>query len=194
MSSRDPHPRADADADADARPPAGRVLIVGNGGAGKSTLAAALGARLDLPVVHLDRLYWREGWTPTPRVEWLRTLERLMDADRWILDGNYRGTMTERLARADALVLLDPPTPLCLWRVVRRRFGGRRTEDLAEGCEERLDIGFLRYVAGYRRRQYLDALAACARAERDGKRVVHVRGRIDPARIAVALGHGATRA
>lgn len=194
MTSRSSRLRPGAGPEHVGAPPARRVLVIGNGGAGKSTLAAALGARLDLPVVHLDRLYWRAGWTPTPRAEWVRTLERLTAADAWILDGNYRGTMAERLARADALVLLDPPTPLCLWRIVRRRFGSRRTADLADGCEERLDIGFVRYVAGYRRNQRRDALAACAAAERAGKRVVHVRGRADPTRIAAALGHGASEA
>ena len=43
-----------------------RALVIGSGGAGKSTLARELGARAGLPVVHLDRLYWRPGWTKTP--------------------------------------------------------------------------------------------------------------------------------
>ena len=89
--------------------------MIGNGGAGRSALAAALGARTGLPVVHLDRLYWRAGWEPRPREEWRRTLQELMHPDAWILDGNYRGTLADRLERADALVLLDPPTWRCLW-------------------------------------------------------------------------------
>ncbi len=79
---------------------------------------------------------------------WVETLQQLMAPDAWILDGNYRGTLTERVERADALVLLDPLTPVCLWRIVRRRFGARQMADLAEGCDERLDIEFVRYVAG----------------------------------------------
>ena len=171
-------------------PSARRILIIGNGGAGKSTLAAALGVRLSLPVVHLDRLHWRPGWIPTPRAEWRRTLEALMAGDAWILDGNYRGTMAERVARADAIVWLDPPTAVCLWHVVRRRLRGRRTPDLAHGCEERLDADFVRYVARYRRVQRPDVLAACEAARRAGKRVVHVRGRARPDSIALALSQG----
>lgn len=148
--------------------PARRILIIGNGGAGKSTLAAALSAYTDLPVIHLDRLYWRAGWEQTPRSEWVETLRQLMAPDAWILDGNYRGTLGERLERADALVLLDPLTPVCLWRIVRRRFGVRQTADLAEGCDERLDIKSVRYVAGYRHTYRPDALAACATAASAG--------------------------
>ena len=47
-----------------------RVLVIGCGGAGKSTFARELGARTGLPVVHLDRLYWKPGWVPTPPGEW----------------------------------------------------------------------------------------------------------------------------
>ncbi len=111
--------------------PARRILIIGNGGAGKSTLAAALSTDTDLPVIHLDRLYWRAGWEQTPRSEWVETLRQLIAPDAWILDGNYRGTLAERLERADALVLLDPLTPVCLWRIVRRRFGVRQTSPRA---------------------------------------------------------------
>src|SRR5919107_5216 len=36
-----------------------RVLVIGSGGAGKSTFAARLGERTGLPVIHLDSLFWR---------------------------------------------------------------------------------------------------------------------------------------
>ncbi len=169
--------------------PAKRILVIGNGGAGKSTLAAALGRYTSLPVIHLDSLYWKPGWEQTPRSEWDETLQRLMAPDAWILDGNYRRTFAERIKRADAIVLLDPPTLVCLWRIVRRRFGARRTADLAEGCEERLEIGFVRYVAGFRRTHLPDALAMCASAEVMGKYVLHIRGRADPGSVAIALGY-----
>lgn len=41
-----------------------RIRIVGNSGAGKSTAARAVGARLGLAVLHLDELHWRCGPRP----------------------------------------------------------------------------------------------------------------------------------
>jgi adenylate kinase family enzyme len=57
-----------------------RVAVVGSSGAGKSTFARDLGARTGLPVVHLDRPFWRPGWVETPREEWRRVRAFLRDA------------------------------------------------------------------------------------------------------------------
>ncbi|WP_343388145.1 hypothetical protein [Candidatus Amarobacter glycogenicus] len=44
-----------------------RVLIIGSGGAGKSTLARHLGEISGLPVIHLDAEHWRPGWIEPSR-------------------------------------------------------------------------------------------------------------------------------
>ncbi|MDZ8035131.1 hypothetical protein [Nostoc sp. DedSLP04] len=46
-----------------------KILIIGSGGAGKSTLARELGTILSLEVIHLDAWYWNPGWVETPKTE-----------------------------------------------------------------------------------------------------------------------------
>ena len=130
-----------------------RVLVIGSGGAGKSTFAARLGERTGLPVIHLDALYWRAGWRETPREEWAARVEELLRGEAWIMDGNYGHTLERRLAACDTVVFLDFPRYLCLWRVLKRRvlFRGRSRPDMAEGCRERLNWEFVRWVWTYRR-------------------------------------------
>ena len=157
-----------------------RILIVGCGGSGKSTLARALGERTGLPVVHLDRHYWRPGWRPPDRDDWRRRSVDLAAAPRWIIDGHYGSTLDARFERGDALVFLDVPTWLCLARVVRRRYRSGTRQDVAGGCPERLTAEFLRYVAGFRRARRPRLLALLEQARRRGIGAVHVRGPADP--------------
>ena len=42
--------------------PEQRIVVIGNAGGGKSTLARLIGASRGLVYVEVDRLLWREGW------------------------------------------------------------------------------------------------------------------------------------
>ncbi|WP_157756190.1 hypothetical protein [Paenibacillus crassostreae] len=43
-----------------------RILVIGSGESGKSTLSQKLGSILDLPVIHLDTYFWNANWVPKP--------------------------------------------------------------------------------------------------------------------------------
>jgi adenylate kinase family enzyme len=121
-----------------------KVLVIGSGGAGKSTFAEQLFARTGLPLIHLDALYWRPGWEETPKAEWMSLIGRIVGEPEWIMDGNYGGTLDQRLEACDTAILLDTSPWRCLWRVVGRRIrhGGKSRPGLAAGCHERLDATF----------------------------------------------------
>ena len=126
-----------------------RISIIGCGGSGKSMLATRLGPVLGIPVVHLDVHYWNPGWVPTPRDEWDIEVEGLLSRESWIIDGNYGSTMDQRLAASNAVIFMDFPRRICLWRVVKRRFQhiGESRPDMAPGCLERLlDGGFFKFI------------------------------------------------
>lgn len=131
-----------------------RVCVIGPCGAGKSVFSRRLGERTGLPVVHMDRLQWRPGWVEASRAELEAQLRQVLVWPRWIIDGNYSGTMPLRFERADTVVFLDPPPRVYRWRVVKRWLQGkvgRPRPDMTEGCPERLDWEFLVYVWRFHR-------------------------------------------
>ena len=80
-----------------------KVLVIGSGGAGKSTFAAKLARRTGLPLIHLDSLYWRPGWIETSAAEWDQTIEHLLGRDTWIIRVSRRyglGTYEMRFGHA----------------------------------------------------------------------------------------------
>lgn len=153
-----------------------RVLVIGPGGAGKSTFARALGAKLGLPVIHLDALYWQPGWRATEPEEWERLVTGAAEQPEWIMDGNYGGTFDVRMPRADMIVFLDTPAWLCTVRVLRRwwRFRGRSRPSMPVGCPERVTPEFLHWIWSYGRRRRPDVLERL-RSMDDQKRVVVLR-------------------
>lgn len=149
-----------------------RIAVVGCCGAGKSTLATRLALATGLPVVHLDREYWRPGWVEPDGATWDAHHGELIAESHWIVDGNFGGTMRPRIERAELVVQLVVPTHVALWRVISRSFRhwSRARPDMAPGCVERplqrRTLSFWHYVATYNRRgtpavtRLLDELAA----------------------------------
>lgn len=133
------------------------IVIVGNAGSGKSTFARKLGARLGIPVVHLDELNWNPSWKVLPPEEFRVRLQEAISGDAWISDGNYALlTFDLRLPRADVVIWVERPVAGCILRVVRRAIGSyfRKDEHLAAGCPERFDRRFwdrLRFIWNFNR-------------------------------------------
>jgi adenylate kinase family enzyme len=99
-----------------------RVVILGPGGSGKSTLAVRLGQITGLPVVELDKVFWRPGLVATPRDQWVEVQQGLVAGDAWIMDGDLGpyDAVKVRLRAADTIIFLDFSVVRCAWRAARR--------------------------------------------------------------------------
>ena len=128
-----------------------RIMIIGCGGAGKSTLARQLGEKTGIPVVHMDRLFWQPGWVATPDEEFESIMEQQIFADRWIIDGDFIATMPQRLQRCDTVIYLDMSRTVCLWGAISRlvKNHGKVHSDMGIGCPESFDPDFLKWVWQY---------------------------------------------
>ncbi|QOR64856.1 DNA topology modulation protein [Cytobacillus suaedae] len=132
-----------------------RIAIIGSGGSGKSTLARKMGNKLNIEVSHLDRLLWKPNWQLTTREEQREIQNELITKDRWIIDGNYSRTLDIRLNAADTIVFLDISKIICVTRVLKRmiRYRNRTRPDMREGCNEKIDLSFIKWIWGFPKTQ-----------------------------------------
>jgi len=128
-----------------------KILVIGSGGAGKSTFAKRLGDTLKIEVIHLDQIYWKPNWVKTEKDEWEKIVEQLAARESWIMDGNFGGTREMRIRACDTVIFLDIPRRICLYRILKRLllYHGKTRPDMAAGCVEKFDPEFILWVWNY---------------------------------------------
>ncbi|MCU4767487.1 DNA topology modulation protein [Bacillus toyonensis] len=128
-----------------------KIILIGSGGSGKSTLAKQLGNKLNIKVHHLDALFWKPNWEGVPREEQRKVQNNLIKEEKWIIDGNYGGTMDIRLNAADTIIFLDIHRTICVYRAFKRivQYRNKTRPDMGVGCEERLDLQFFKWIWDY---------------------------------------------
>lgn len=127
-----------------------KIVVNGYSGSGKSTLAGRLGELYQIPVLHLDTVHWLPGWEEKAEEQERSEVRAFMDRNAsWVIDGNYRKLEYERrLQEADRIIFMDFNRFSCLFRAYRRYLDhkGRARSSMTEGCEEKLDLEFIRWI------------------------------------------------
>lgn len=124
-----------------------KVIVIGCPGSGKSVFSRTLHEKTDLPLYHLDMIYWREDKTFLTREELIEKNNEIGKTDEWIMDGNYGGTMELRMSLCDTIIFLDYPTEVCLNGIMERR--GTHRPDMPWVDSDELDRDFVNSVKKY---------------------------------------------
>lgn len=157
-----------------------RIMVIGvSAGAGKSTFARRLGELTGIEFTHLDRLYWKPGWVEASAEEFSEAQQQVVLNDTWIIEGNYTGTIDIREPHADTIIYLELPLHVCLYRVLKRRvqYHGKTRDDVGEGCKEKIDWAFLKFIVttyGPRKKKMVERMR---RYEDEGKTVHYLKNR-----------------
>ena len=157
-----------------------RILIIGNAGSGKTTFAKRLAEKLELPLIHLDRLYWCGDWEHLSRDEFDTVLQAELEKPQWIIDGNFNRTIPHRLKYCDTVFYFDFPTIACLAGITKRTLTnlGKVRSDMGGNCIEHFDshkISLYRNVLTFNRQHRKDYYELLNNA--DGVNVIIFRNR-----------------
>lgn len=153
-----------------------RIIVIGCPGAGKSTFARNLQKRVELPLTHLDMLFWNKDKTTVSREEFDKRLESVLKTEKWIIDGNYSRTLDIRLKACDTVFFLDLPTEACL-EGVRQRLGKTRPDMPWIEVEE--DIEFMEYIKDFGNAQRSKIISLLGKHNDKSIIVFHSREEID---------------
>ena len=123
-----------------------KVIIIGCPGSGKSTFAKALHQITDIPLFHLDMMYWNEDKTIVDTTVFRERVLKTLQNSEWIIDGNYQSTMELRLRECDTVFFLDYPLDVCLNGIRERR--GKARSDIP-WIETEEDTEFIEFVKNY---------------------------------------------
>ena len=101
----------------------GRNIIVnGPTCSGKTTLAASLAQKINVPHIEIDAMFWKPDWERTPDDELRAAISMVIDENPggWVIDGNYSRTRDITLPLADTVIWLRLPFRVALWRLLKR--------------------------------------------------------------------------
>ncbi|MBA2706871.1 MAG: hypothetical protein H0U59_03595 [Gemmatimonadaceae bacterium] len=174
--------------DVDTIAQADRILVVGISGTGKTRLARELAELRDLPVVHLDRIFWLDNWVERPGAEVEQQIADSLKQPSWIIEGYIEPLGHERVDLADVVIDLDFSGRAAVrggierWRTTRRR----ARDEMPSGNVERLGLSFLRTM--YRRDERPEIDAALRGSTTP---IVRLRDRRSVSRLLTRLGGSA---
>ena len=127
-----------------------KIAVIGYSGSGKSTLARKLSARFSVPVLHLDSVHFLPDWQERDsESEQSIVSDFMINNDGWVIDGIYsRLSYDRRMQEADMIVMLLFNRFSSFARAYGRYRAnkGRTRADMADGCNEKFDFEFAKWI------------------------------------------------
>ena len=129
-----------------------RIAIIGAPGTGKTTLANNFSEIYSIPATHSDGIHHLPNWQQRNKDERDEMILKIVEQEKWIIDGTYKATLRARLEKADFIIWLDFTTIAQIKGIMQRYLKNKGVEKPEiPGCREKMDKEFFTYVLKYNR-------------------------------------------
>lgn len=131
----------------------GKYLIIGSPGSGKTSLALKLSEKTKLPIYSLDQIFWKPGWQKVTQEEFISAIQQIRSLPPGIIEGCYPKIIELCLDMTEIVIYLDISRYKCINRMLFRTLThlGRQRPNAPEGCLERFDKNFFKYIWNFRK-------------------------------------------
>ena len=124
-----------------------RIVILGASNSGKSTLAEAIGRKTGLVPVFLDQLrHARQRLGGAARADFAADHDAAILGERWVMDGNYKALLPQRLRRATGVIVLWDRRWPAFFRYLRRTLFERDRIGSLAGNRDSLKWLMIRWI------------------------------------------------
>lgn len=125
-----------------------KILVAGYSSSGKSTFAKRLSKHNQIPVLHIDTIFFGPNWTKRDHETVEEEINQFMSNKSWVIDGQYRNLAVERYDQCEQLFLFDFNRFKCLYGAILRRikYHNQNRDTIANGCKEKLDLSFIWWI------------------------------------------------
>ncbi len=131
-----------------------RIIILGDAGRGKSTLAARLSEKLGIPFYSTDDFLYERKFTKwRDKEESIKMIEDVYRKDKWIVEGTTRHLLEPGLDSADVIIYLRYKNIFTQWIRLAHRYFLRKERNLKRLLGLMKHVFYKRYGLGYKKGQ-----------------------------------------
>ena len=155
-----------------------KITIIGNGGAGKSTLSLALGKELRLPVFHLDQVIWKPKWVAISENDFDRRHKEILDQPEWIIEGmGYDSTIEDRFISSDMIIYIDFPIAIHLYWAIKRSIKSIvvKPNGWQPGCQTVSKLPYILRIIWNVHKKTSPKILKLLEAARNNRKIVHIK-------------------
>lgn len=129
-----------------------KILIIGDAGAGKSTLAKQLESQLGIPIYSTDDFLWKQKFSLKAEVnESVDKIRQIYSSDNWIVEGTTNYLVEPGFEPSDRIIYLGFTGILSQWFALIKRHFIRQDENWEHTILLMRHVLYKRYKWGYKK-------------------------------------------